>query len=107
MQRKIRSITHPVFGSQTILDRNSYDILLVKRLFFLLLVIYIFFSRDTNQQDRFLLHKNLLTAFILRTVTYFIDYYTYLTLTDSLQVGCIMIKNILFLVKVYDLFLSL
>ena len=83
------------------------DILLVKRLFFLLLVIYIFFSRDTNQQDRFLLHKNLLTAFILRTVTYFIDYYTYLTLTDSLQVGCIMIKNNLFLVKVYDLFLSL
>lgn len=98
--KKIRSITHPVIGSQTILDRNSYDILLVKRLFFLLLVIYIFFSRDTNQQDRFLLHKNLLTAFILRTVTYFIDYYTYLTLTDSLQVGCIMIKNILFLVKV-------
>lgn len=83
------------------------DILLVKRLFFLLLVIYIFFSRDTNQQDRFLLHKNLLTAFIFRTVTYFIDYYTYLTLTDSLQVGCIMIKNNLFLVKVYDLFLSL
>ena len=107
MQRKIRSITHPVFGSQTILDRNSCDILLVKRLFFLLLVIYIFFSRYTNQQDRFLLHKNLLTAFILRTVTYFIDYYTYLTLTDSLQVGCIMIKNNLFLVKVYDLFLSL
>lgn len=99
MQRKIRSITHPVFGSQTILDRNSYDILLVKRLFFLLLVIYIFFSRDTNQQDRFLLHKNLLTAFILRTVTYFIDYYTYLTLTDSLQVGCIMIKNNLFWLK--------
>ena len=107
MQKKFAQLLIQLLVPKQFLIVILIDILLVKRLFFLLLVIYIFFSRDTNQQDRFLLHKNLLTAFILRTVTYFIDYYTYLTLTDSLQVGCIMIKNNLFLVKVYDLFLSL
>ena len=107
MQKKFAQLLIQLLVPKQFLIVILIDILLVKRLFFLLLVIYIFFSRDTNQQDRFLLHKNLLTAFILRTATYFIDYYTYLTLTDSLQVGCIMLKNNLFLIRVYDLFLSL
>lgn len=53
--------------------------------------IYIFFyyfiaSKDTDQNDRFSLHKNLLVAFLMRTLTYVIDYYGGLTMSDSLQV---------------------
>ncbi|XP_078375914.1 calcitonin gene-related peptide type 1 receptor-like [Oculina patagonica] len=45
-------------------------------------------TKHTGQNNRFSLHKHLLVAFLMRTFTYFIDYYGDMTLNDSLQRVC-------------------
>ncbi|KAJ7391748.1 Corticotropin-releasing factor receptor 1 [Desmophyllum pertusum] len=52
------------------------------------LLILMVCNKDTDQKDRFSLHKNLLVAFLMRTLTYVIDYYGGLTMSDSLQRVC-------------------